>query len=153
MKKTILDAVARQQIFARLEKISPSAKAGWGKMNVKQMLPHCGDQFRLAMNEIPVTGKSSFLGRTIARWLVLAGMPAPKGKVQTFPEIDQLNAGTPPKEFEQDKQNLRKLIEEFVSKDESFNWAYHPFFGKMTQKTWAKLAYSHLDHHFKQFGG
>jgi hypothetical protein len=28
----------------------------------------------------------------------------------------------------------------------------HSFFGAMTPQEWARLAYKHLDHHFRQFG-
>ncbi len=87
------------------------------------------------------------------KWLVLGGMPAPKGKVQTYAEIDQVaNGGTSPTLFASDIKALKLQIETFIARGDDFNWQIHPTFGKMSHRQWAKLAYSHLDHHLSQFG-
>lgn len=153
MKKTLLNQAAKVAIIGRIEQLKPSLSAKWGRMSVAQMVCHCGDQFKLASGEIPVAGKPSFLGRTLMRWVVFMGMPAPKGKVKTYQEIDQVaNHGTPPTEFAADVKALKLQIETFIARGEDYNWRAHPTFGKMNQRQWAKLAYSHLDHHLRQFG-
>jgi hypothetical protein len=152
MKNTILDPEAKKAIVARIAQLKPDSPALWGKMNVAQVLCHLADQFRGALGELKWEGNASFFGRTLLKTLVLSGMPAPKGKVQTMPEIDQLIAGTKPTNFEKDRQTLYALIDTVISKNEDYPWAAHPAFGKMTKQQWCRLAWSHLNHHLKQFG-
>jgi hypothetical protein len=152
MKNTLLDPDAKTAMMARIAKLQPDSPALWGKMNAAQVLCHLADQFRMALGELPVKGEAGFFGRTLMRWLVLAGMPAPKGKVSTMPELDQLTAGTKPTEFEKDRQSLFGYIAIMVSKGSEYAWAAHPVFGKMGEPEWCRMGWIHLDHHLSQFG-
>ena len=38
-------------VIERLEKLSPTATAKWGKMNVAQMLAHCKEAFKVPLTE------------------------------------------------------------------------------------------------------
>ncbi len=152
MKKTLLDPDTKTALMARIAKLQPDTPALWGKMNVAQVLCHMADQFRVALGEFPVQGEAGFFGRTVVRWLVLAGMPAPKEKVATMPELDQRTAGTKPTDFEKDRQTLYAYIDIVVSKGVEYPWASHPFFGKFGEKEWCRMGYIHLDHHLRQFG-
>ena len=152
MKKTIFDPESKAVMLARIAKMNPDSKALWGKMNARQAMCHLADQLRFALGQVKVAGKAGFFGRTVVKFLVLAGMPAPKGKVQTMPELDQITAGTKPTDFEKDRQTLYALIENVLSQGEDFPWAEHPIFGKLNRKQWGKLIWSHLQHHLSQFG-
>lgn len=152
MKKSILDPGSRSNVLTRLSGFHADAPALWGKMTAAQCMCHLADQLRIALGDIPVTGKPKFLQRTLVKTLVLWGMPAPKGKVPTMPEIDQQNAGTKPTTFDNDRKLLVALIQKFVGSSEHFKFQSHPFFGRMDKNEWGKLIYSHLDHHLRQFG-
>ncbi|HEX2900585.1 MAG TPA: DUF1569 domain-containing protein [Bacteroidia bacterium] len=152
MKNNLLNSDAKTAMMARIAKLQPGMPALWGKMNVAQVLCHLADQFRMALGEIPVAGKAGFMGRTFMKWLVLAGMPAPKGKIQTMPELDQLTGGTKPTDFEKDRQILYAYIDIMVAKGNDYPWAAHPSFGPMNQTEWCRMGWIHLNHHLAQFG-
>lgn len=152
MKKNILDSEARAIMLGRIAQFKADSIAQWGKMNADQCICHLADQLRMLFGQVKVHGKPSFLGRNVLKNLVLMGMPAPKGKVPTAPEIDQQTAGTKPTNFEADRKRLLELLDQFVGTSESFVFQTHPFFGSMTKQQWGKLVWSHLDHHLSQFG-
>ncbi|MDP2363498.1 MAG: DUF1569 domain-containing protein, partial [Ignavibacteria bacterium] len=89
--------------------------------------------------------------KTVLKHLILLGMPAPKGKVETVPELKQGIGGTKPTTFEYDKKTLFSLVKNFKNIVEQKPNQIHPAFGKMNTKQWARLCYIHLDHHLKQF--
>lgn len=149
--KNILQANTLAEIQTRLQALKPENKALWGKMTVHQMLAHCSDQFRMIFGEIQPKKAGSFFHRTALKWLVLYVIKAPKGKVQTLPELAPELGGSQPITFEQDRQTLLDYIQRFVDQEQATLFP-HGAFGKLTRKEWARMIYSHLDHHFEQFG-
>jgi len=139
------------EIVNRINKLSPESKALWGKMNVNQMLCHLADALKMAINEREVADKSSFAARVFLKPLVLYVLPIPKN-VPTAREIDQMQDGTPPVDFEADKKDLLVCIEKMCALQEDFAWAAHAKFGSMNRREWGLLAHKHIDHHLKQFG-
>ncbi len=152
MKKNILDAKTRAHTLERIAQFKAGSPALWGKMNAAQCMCHLADQLRMAFGQIKVAGVPTFMGRMVVKRLVLLGMSAPKGKVSTAPEIDQLTAGTQPTTFEEDRETLLELLEAFFRKSDTYEFQDHPFFGPLTKNQWGKLAWTHLDHHLRQFG-
>jgi hypothetical protein len=151
MKNLIAESIKSEAIH-RIEKLSPSTPAKWGKMNVNQMLCHCADQLRLANGTKPSKFVGNFMLTTVFKWLALTVLKAPKGKVETVKELKQGRGGTNPTNFDNDKKALIDLIGNF---DESFKTnktVIHPAFGKMNHWQYGRLAYVHLDHHLNQFG-
>jgi hypothetical protein len=122
-------------------------KAAWGKMNVSQMVCHCADQIRLALGTKMATSQRSINPEEIIA-LAKAGKTVP-----TPPGFDQVaGEGTPPIDFESDKQTLKGLIIEFSKLDKDFAFPPHPYFGTVTRERWNGLVIYHLDYHLKQFG-
>jgi Protein of unknown function (DUF1569) len=133
--------------YQRINNLKIDQKAVWGKMNVSQMICHCADGIRMALGT-----KNPKVYGNISRdeiiELAKAGktVPTPDGYGQV--EGD----GTPPIDFESDKQLLKDLIKEFSKPDEAFVFPPHAYFGSMTREQWVSLVIYHLDHHLKQFG-
>lgn len=123
----------------------------WGKMNAGEMLCHAADQVKLATGEITVPDQSKFMTRVVLKRLILMGMPAPKGKVETLPEINPQIHGSKPVNFEPDRDYLLRKLEDFLSAPED-SVKPHPVFGELSKKQWGKLIYVHLNHHLNQFG-
>ncbi len=61
-----------------------------------------------------------------------------------------LTSLTDEKEFENDKNELIKLVEGFNAP--ALTNQPHPVFGKLTKEQWSKATWKHLDHHLRQFG-
>ena len=150
--KNILDITTRKEIEKRINSLNESSHRLWGKMNVNQMVCHCSDQLKLAFGELPSKDVSNFLLKTVLKHLILWGMPAPKGKVETLPELKQGVGGTKPISFDTDKKTLLDFIQNFQNRIEKNPNQVHAAFGKLSTDQWARLCYIHLDHHLKQFG-
>ncbi len=150
--KTILEETTKKEVIERLNELNNNTKAEWGKMNCNEMLCHCNDQMKLSIGEIKSPPSDKVVLGKIMKTLVFLGMPAPKGKVETFKELKQGEGGTKPTTFENDRQKLIDSINNFDKVYPNKTKVMHPAFGNLTKKEWGKLIYVHLDHHIRQFG-
>lgn len=152
--KNLCDKEVEKEVLERLVGLRPDAPALWGKMNAAQMLCHVTDQFRMAFGEIKTKDVGNFFQKSVVKFLVLNLLKeSPKEKIKTLAEIDQYKgAGTKPADFEQDVQTLKQIMQIFAQKPEEEEFHPHGVFGKMNKRQWGRLAYLHLDHHFRQFG-
>lgn len=148
--KTLLNSDDKAEIFARLRRLRHDSQRRWGKMTAHQAICHLSDSFMCKFGERESTNASNFFTKTVMKWLALkAPMPWPHG-VKTMPENDQLIGGTPPVEFDRDRQQLEALIERFCQPMN--NMFPHPYFGQLTEAEWLRWGYLHCDHHLRQFG-
>ena len=144
--KNLFDTTVKQELFNRMNTLTPQSQALWGKMNVAQMLAHCQMPLGVA------TGKHK-LKRNF--FLSLIG---PMFKKQLFNDkpfkrnlpTDKSFIIANPQEFEKEKRNLIDMINSFSV--DSMSGEKHPFFGKLTNDEWSKGTWKHLDHHLIQFG-
>jgi len=136
-----------EDFLNRIDQVSDESKALFGKMNANQMICHCTDFFRLAKGDKKALEDSTLSSKEIIN-IAKSGKtaPTPKG----FGQVE--GNGTLPNNLESDKLILKKHLLEFSKFPEEFDFALHPYFGKMDRKHWIKLATYHLDHHLKQFG-
>lgn len=147
--KSLLEAGAKEEILQRLDKLTPSSQAQWGKMNVAQMLAHCSHVLKLAVSSKPhkLTWIGFFLGRFMKKGLY-NNKPFSKN-LPTAPNFKVVEQ----KEFEAEKANLISLINKFVENGAApLNGKMHPIFGKLETEQWAISQWKHLNHHFEQFG-
>ena len=136
----------KADILKRINNLTPSSTALWGKMNVSQMLAHCKAQIKVALGDDKLS--PSWIGKLLGSYIkkkVLTDKPYSQG-LPTPPSFKIKN--TP--DFETAKNELIHLITRF--NETSISKEPHPFFGKMTVEEWAKGTWKHLDHHLKQFG-
>jgi len=148
--KTIRDEKCRGELIARLEKLTGDEKPAWGKMTLEQMLSHLvqsGDMpFETVMGD-----HSNVFSRTLLKPLVLYVLPIPKD-VKVGPELDQQQDGRKPQGIGVDKAAAIESVHRLGTLPENHDCLGHPFFGKMSAKQWAVMAYKHIDHHLRQFG-
>lgn len=148
----VLDSSGIKDLLGRLQRIRPDTRALWGRMNAHQMVCHLNDSFGLAMGDKTASEDITFFNRTLIKWVALyAPFSWPKG-IPTRPEMDQLQGGTRPVEFSQDRAALAAAIERFARHPNSFRFSRHPTFGELTHWEWIRWGYLHTDHHFRQFG-
>lgn len=132
--------------FDRIDNLNPELKPSFGKMNVNQMLCHCSDFFRMANGTKKAKEYGIVNPEEITR-LARSGKPTPTP--EGFGQIE--GNGAMSTEFENDKTILKEYILEFANLPENFDFAVHPYFGKIERNRWIGLAIYHLDHHLKQF--
>jgi hypothetical protein len=150
--KTILNDKDKNLVINRISSLSEKADALWGRMNVNEMICHCTDQIRMAEGKIDIKFVGNYFLTKIMKNLILLGMPAPKGKVKTYKELDQKVRGTKTTIFESDRKVLIEAITNFEDEYPIKKNVIHPSFGELSMSQWGRLIYIHLDHHLRQFG-
>jgi hypothetical protein len=150
--KTLLSPQDKSEIIERLQKIKADSQRRWGRMNSHQMICHLSDSFKSKLGEKKNSSVSNLFTRTVMKWAALyAPLPWPHG-VKTMPEMDQEVGGTPPVEFERDREQLLAVIERFMAPVKDHELQPHPYFGNMSEAEWMRWGYLHCDHHLRQFG-
>ena len=145
---TLADPAAAESCCQRIALLDPHTAPKWGRMTAHQMVCHLNDSFRVGMGEKQASRAPSPLPRGLIKWIAL-GTPLPwVHNLPTMPEVKQGLGGTPPKDWELDRETLCQLIRSFPA---SSKFAPHPIFGEMSRKDWQIWGYRHVDHHLRQF--
>ena len=150
MIKTIFDKSTREELTQRVHSINEKKVAGWGKMNVYQLVKHCiiWNEWVLAKNDLP--NKQSILG-------IIFGKMALKGIVKDDKPMKKnmpAGRGFVDKEVKPDLETLKHTLTDLIADYANFssNSFNHDFFAKMTKEEIGILAFKHADHHLRQFG-
>lgn len=147
MQRSLSNARARHALLDRLARLSPEARARWGKMTAPQMLAHLVDWMLMAEGKLKTAPKLHPLRYAPIKQLAIYWLPFPKS-VPTAPEL----IGREPLEWVIERDALRRHVESFAQLASRSDWPDHPAFGKLTPQAWGVLGYRHMDHHLRQFG-
>lgn len=148
--KTVRSEADRASLIERVRHLTGEETPLWGKMNINQMVSHLVQAGDMPF-EPSVADRSNLLSRTVLKPLILYVLPIPK-EVKTSPEMNQLENGRKPQDFESDKAMLIESINRLGSLPLDRKCLAHPFFGAMNAKQWAIMAHKHINHHLAQFG-
>lgn len=148
--KTLFDNSINVEIISRIEKLSPSSKAQWGKMKVEQMLAHLCLSFQANFGIIQLKRDLllSTVFKPIARRILLGEKPFKKNmptdkKVLPKGQVD----------FSEEKQKVIEMIKKYaIQGPEIISKNPHNILGKITPQQSAFISYKHVDHHLRQFG-
>ena len=146
--KSIFNAADNSEFIDRINKLSRSTPALWGKMNVSQMLAHCQVPIAVALNEIQL--KSSLIGFLFGR-IAKKSLVSDEPFKRNLPTFKQARISSE-KDFDDEKNRLITLIKRFTNGADVITQKVHPFFGPLTDEEWSMLQVKHLDHHLRQFG-
>lgn len=153
MKHSIFEPEIKPLLFERVDRLTADTKGKWGKLTATQMIRHLTEANRLAFTDATLPDRSTFLTRTLFKWLFLSNIKPPgreKGKVQTFPEVDIVALGLAVDDLESEKMRYKASVDELINTPELKR--QHTLFGKMSREDWGHLAYAHADYHLTQFG-
>jgi len=146
--KSLFDPIVSSEILERIERISPQAPRQWGKMDVAQMLAHCGNGLEMGMGIIHP--KRVLIGRIIGS-LFRKKYSEDQPFSHNNPTSDELRV-TDQRNFQAEKRRLISLVKNFSEGGESIvTKDPHPFFGVLSPREWGIGMYKHIDHHFRQF--
>lgn len=148
--KNIFNKADSQEIIDRINKLTPSTQAVWGKMNVNQMLAHCNVAYEMIYENIhtPPKGFKKFLLKLLVKNLIVSEKPYKKS-MHTAPEF----IITESKDFEKEKIRLINYIVKTQELGEKhFNGLVSTSFGSLTSQQWNNMLFKHLNHHLNQFG-
>ena len=147
---SLFNASDNKAIIDRINSLSASTKAEWGKMSVDQMLTHAQRPLKVAFGELKL--KRTFVGMLFGN---MAKKKLARGEEPFSKNLptDKNFVVTDRHDVDIEKKNLIALVQRFaqvgpggITKDP------HPFFGTMTTQEWDTLMWKHLDHHLRQFG-
>ncbi|WP_434037708.1 DUF1569 domain-containing protein [Formosa sp. 4Alg 33] len=146
---TLFNPENTKTILLRLDNLTETSEAKWGKMNVGQMLKHCQGPLNIALGNQVLVTKLNFFQKTLLSFYkpVLYNNKPWKRNLPTAKEFKI----TTPQLFLEEKENLKLLIETFSKKTVVKTWPNHPLFGYFTPEQWGQMQYKHLDHHLSQF--
>ena len=130
----------------RINKLTPTTKGNWGKMNVSQMLAHCSGAFEENSKRPNLIMRIKI--NIFFRSVVIGENPYPKNMKTSKKFIVSDN-----RDWHIEKKRLIKGIERVQKLGANyFHHRKHPIFGKMTTLEWSTFFSKHLDHHLTQFG-
>jgi hypothetical protein len=58
---SMFDSDCREQMLARLHRLTPESQRRWGRMSAPQMIAHLSDQMRHALGDVPVAARPGIL--------------------------------------------------------------------------------------------
>lgn len=146
----IFTSAVTHEIIGRINSLTPTSAAQWGKMNVSQMLAHCSVTYEMVYENIHP--KPNAFMRFILKAMV-------KPKVVSEKPYGQNNPTAPAflikgdKNFDSEKKRLIDYINKTQQLGEAeFNNKESLSFGPLSANEWNNMFYKHLDHHLRQFG-
>jgi uncharacterized protein DUF1569 len=144
---SLRDEAVRKQIVTRLQRLTPTTKPEWGRLDAPRLLCHLSDTFAMSLGEVAVPSMNRKACQHFPlKHLILYVLPFPKG-VPTPPEL----LATAPGNFDADRQRVLEQIKRLAAAPNGEGPA-HPFFGPLTNDEWNALQWKHIEHHLKQFG-
>ncbi|MEC3876350.1 hypothetical protein [Chryseobacterium salviniae] len=150
MKKSLHKPECFKEITERILRLKPKLQPEWGKMDVCQMMRHCNHVLQVPLRKIELPEINPFfalIGKITKREIQIFNNGIPRN-MPTFQKLI-INFEC---DFEEEKENLLKTLEEYRTCFENKNLPKrHVLFGTMEEKDWGFLEYKHLHHHLKQF--
>lgn len=148
--KTIFDKSSREQLIGRIKQVNQDNKAGWGKMNVFQMLKHNTYWNGWILGKSDHTYKQTFMGKIFGKIALRKMIKDEKPFDKNIPTSEQFKAKELDGDLETEKLKWISLVRDY---ENYYNPNFvHDFFGSMTKEQIGILVYKHTDHHLRQFG-
>jgi hypothetical protein len=146
----IFTAPVSLDIIHRINKLTSSTLAQWGKMNVSQMLAHCCVTYEMIFED--KHAKPNFLVRFMLKAFVKGKVVGEAPYTQGGPTAPQFVI-TDERDFEKEKARLINYINRAQQMGEAaFEGKESHSFGVLNKTEWNNMMYKHLNHHLNQFG-
>lgn len=146
--RTVFNLADRLTLARRLDALALETAPRWGRMDCPQMLAHLTDGVRMALGELPVSGRGpGALRLRPVRHALIYWLPWPKG-APTAPELIARRAT----DCQEELADLKHLLERLAALEGAREWPEHPAFGRLNSRDWGALVHRHVDHHLRQFG-
>ena len=145
---TILNESDLAAICSRMQSLSDSSTARWGRMSLTEMLQHLRLSAQMTVGELTVASSNKRVFQVFPlKHLIMYVLPFPKG-APTAPELLPGTAAA----LEEERSALLTLLNQIGAGPREGAAPAHPLFGPLSWREWAAATYKHVDHHLKQFG-
>lgn len=147
--KNLFEKETVDELLSRIDNLRNTSQRQWGKMDVAQMLAHCGATMNMASGRL--NRPRALIGRLLGPF-VKSIFINEKPFSRNSPTDESLRIADQ-REFVRERDQLKAKLREFhQGGDASCTRHPHPFFGPCSPQEWARGMYKHLDHHLRQFG-
>ncbi len=136
--------------LSRLQALTPSSRAEWGKMGVAQMLAHRNVAYEMLYEDKHPRPKATIrlLLRLFLKQKVVGPAPYPRSS-PTAPQFKIADA----RDFSAERDRLVAYMRRmFAEGRPRFEGRESASFGPLTSGEWNVMFAKHLDHHLRQFG-
>jgi hypothetical protein len=147
--KNLFEPETLDEIVSRIDKLQPTSRREWGKMDVAQMMAHCSITMDIASGRL--NPPRIFIGRLIAPFFksIYTNEKPFRKNGPTGKELVVADR----RDFARERDQLKMKVRQFSDGGEARCTRHpHPFFGPLTPQAWSRGMYKHLDHHLRQFG-
>jgi len=146
----IFEAKITDEVIERINKLEPTTKPLWGKMNAAQMMAHCCVAYEMVYEDKHKAPNAfmKFILKTFIKGTVVGPKPYKKNS-QTAPAFlikDERNFETEKVRLISYLKKTQELGAGYFDDKESLS------FGRLSKEEWNVMFYKHLDHHLGQFG-
>jgi len=146
--KSIFNPADNIELIERINKLTATSPALWGKMNAAQMMAHM--QFGMNMAFCNSETKRHWIGRFFG-WIGKKRLLKTGHFDKHMPTFEDARV-TYDCDFDEEKEKLIKLIRSALTIGQDGLAKYpHPFFATFKNDEWAQLNWKHFDHHLRQF--
>ncbi len=148
---TIFKQEVTNSIIERINTLTATTSAVWGKMDVAQMLAHCSVTYDMIYSPEKFPQPNFFVKFMLKTFVkkIVVGEGSYKKSSQTAPAF----LITDVRNFEAEKSRLIDFILKTQALGENhFDNKESHSFGVLSKTEWNNLFYKHLDHHLSQFG-
>lgn len=148
--ENILTNTGFENMKQRINQLTPTTQANWGKMSVSQMLAHLNVGFEMAYDNIHP--KPNAIMRFILKMLVKKSVVGPKPYPKNGKTAPQFIISDE-RDFDKEKSRLISYMEKTKDLGEAhFEGKDYHSFGPLTSGEWNVMFSKHIDHHLTQFG-
>ena len=148
--KNYFSTTETEKIINRINQLTATTAAKWGKMSVAQMLAHCSVSYEMVYTNKHKAPPAfvKFMLKLFVKKTVVGDAPYKKDS-KTAPAFLITDA----REFETEKTRLIGFINQSLKDGKAFFANKESLsFGVLSIEEWSTLFYKHLDHHLTQFG-
>jgi Protein of unknown function (DUF1569) len=147
---SVFSSETSNQLLQRIDKLTESTQAEWGKMDVAQMLAHCSVTYEMIYTDIHP--KPGAFKRALLKLFLKGSLTSENPYKKSSPTAPEFIIKSS-KDFSAEKKRLKDYLQQVQQEGaDKFEGKESNSFGAMTATEWSNLMYKHLDHHLMQFG-
>ena len=145
---SILNESDRTTIVSRVQSLSASSAARWGKMNVIDMLQHLRLSAQMTLGEILLLRRTSVRSRYFHSSTLSCTCFRSRRERRPRVSFIQVKRGL----LRKNGHHCWICWTRIAAGPREGNGPAHPLFGPLSWREWGVVTFKHVDHHLKQFG-
>jgi hypothetical protein len=148
---TYFNARERDQLFRRIEQLTPQSRSRDGRVSGHELICHFNDALRDILRLQTPQRQGALWQRTVLKWLAFHVIPWPESQPKNETALKEFIGQQAPGTFEADHTAFVALLKAFEERSREKTLPPHPVFGTMSHDQWGQYLFLHLDYHLATF--